>query len=239
MTALCQVVADSTSQEATDSQAIAIAADSLVSETKKAIAPAFHIDYGKLGTLPFDFENKVEGGLILTLFSKIEVVGEYGYWNKDSKQAIENGTYNSTGSYWRLGAGFSLPFNTPTSQIGLGFRYGQSAFDDRGSYDITSGTNLTESFSASFSRQNLSATWLSAVLTSMANFSIAKRKPEASINHLFRLGVQIRWRFLRSYDKVQAETDPIEVYTIPGYGRTLSNNTVALNLFLRWYPFGY
>ena len=207
---------------------------------KKAPANfALHLDYGKVLTLPFDFENKYEGGLVLEVLENIELVGEYGYWDKKSEQAIANGTYNSTGTYWRLGAGAVLPFNTPGNSLGLGFRYGESSFEDEGSFDVVSVDGLTSPFESSFSRQDLSASWISGVLTSMSALQLKRKEPESPLNRLFKIGFQFRWRFLRSYDRNVSDTDPIEVYTIPGYGRTISDNAVALNFFIRFYPLGY
>lgn len=207
---------------------------------KKPINLAFHVDYGKLMTLPFDFENKSEAGLILELFENVELVGEYGYWDKTSNQAIENGTYNATGSYYRFGAGFTFPFNTPGNRIGLGFRYANSTFDDAGTYFIAATDNLAGEFSDSFDRRNLSATWISGVITSVGQLKLRKTVPESPLNRMFRIGLQLRWRFLLQNDRFGDPANPevIEVYTIPGYGRTLADSNLALNFFIRIYPFG-
>ncbi len=233
---LANAASDSTAF-AQASTAVGIADSSKV--PKRPFNLALHIDYGKILTLPFDFENKYEGGVALEIFENIAVVGEFGFWDKDADQAIENGSYNSTGTYWRLGAGFNLPFNTPGSQIGFGFRYAESTFDDEGSFQIESADDLTDPFTGSFTRQDLSASWLSGVLTSTGPLKLKKKVAESPLNRLFKIGVQLRWRFLRSYDRTLSDTDPIEVYTIPGYGRTLSDNTLAINFFVRFYPLGY
>lgn len=222
---------------------LAIQEDSLQTEltpSKKPINLAFHIDYGKLLTLPFDFENKAEGGLALELFENIELLGEYGYWDKTSDQAIDNGTYNSTGSYYRVGAGFTFPFNTPGNRIGIGFRYASSSFEDAGSYSIAATDDLTTGFSESFERKDLSATWLSGVVTSVGLLKLRKSVPESPLNRMFRIGLQLRWRFLIERDRFSDPSNPevIEVYTIPGYGRTLADSNLALNFFIRIYPFG-
>jgi len=214
-------------------------ADEETQNAKRILNFGVHIDYGKILTIPFDFENKYEGGVVIEFLDNIEFVGEYGYWDKESKQAIANGTYNATGSYWRIGSGVSFPFNTPGNRIGLGFRYAESTFDDTGTYEISSVDGLTNPFESSFSRKDLSASWISGVLTSVSDLKIQKKNPESALNKMFKIGFQFRWRFLRSYDRVLEESDPIEVYTIPGYGRTLSDNTVAFNFFLRWYPLGF
>ena len=216
-----------------------ITEDIVPKERKTALNFGIHVDYGKVLTLPFDFENKYEGGLVLEVLENIELVGEYGYWDKKSEQAIANGTYNSKGNYWRLGAGAVLPFNSPGNSLGIGFRYGGSSFEDEGTYDIVSVDGLTSPFQSGFSRQDLSASWISGVLTSMSRLQLRKKDPESRLNNLFKIGFQFRWRFLRSYDRSISDTDPIEVYTIPGYGRTISDNAIALNFFVRFYPLGY
>lgn len=228
---------------AQESDSLLVVSDSAaIEETPKktALNLAFHIDYGKAMTLPFNFENKVEGGVVLELFENIELVGEYGFWDKTSKQAIENGTYNSTGSYYRAGLGFTFPFNTPGNRIGIGFRYANSQFDDSGSYTIDPTDNLSSEFSDSFDRQNLSATWISGVLTSVGQLKLKKSDPESPLNRMFRIGLQLRWRFLLERDRFGDPSNPevIEVYTIPGYGRTLADSNMALNFFIRFYPFG-
>lgn len=207
---------------------------------KKVFNLAFHLDYGKLLTLPFDFENKTEAGVVLELFENVELVGEYGYWDKTSNQAIENGTYNANGTYYRAGLGLSFPFNIPGNRIGLGFRYATSQFEDAGSYTIDATDNLSGSFTDDFRRQNLSATWVSGVLTSVGQLKLRKSVPESPLNRMFRIGLQLRWRFLVEQDRFGDPSNPevIEVYTIPGYGRTLAKSNVALNFFIRFYPFG-
>lgn len=228
---------------AQETDSLTVVTDSVsVEETsgKRPLNFAFHLDYGKVLTLPFDFENKVEGGVVLEILEHIELVGEYGYWDKTSKQAIENGTYNSTGNYFRAGLGFTFPFNTPGNRIGIGFRYGSSQFDDEGSYTIDPTDNLSSEFSDSFARQNLSATWISGVLTSVGQLKLKKSVPESPLNRMFRIGLQLRWRFLLERDRFGDPSNPevIEVYTIPGYGRTLADTNMALNFFIRFYPFG-
>ncbi|MDW3192363.1 MAG: DUF6048 family protein [Cytophagales bacterium] len=229
---------------AQESDSLTVAAtDSVAAEDspgKKTFNLGFHIDYGKVLTLPFDFENKIEGGVVLEIVENIELVGEYGFWDKSSNQAIENGTYNSTGSYYRAGMGFSFPFNTPGNRIGIGFRYASSQFDDEGTYTIDPTDNLSTEFTDSFQRQNLSATWISGVLTSVGQLKLRKSVPESPLNRMFRIGLQLRWRFLLDRDRFGDPSNPevIEVYTIPGYGRTLADSNLAMNFFIRFYPFG-
>lgn len=228
---------------AQESDSLAVVTDSVAVEeipTKKPVNLGFHVDYGKLVTLPFDFEYKAEGGVVLEILENIELVGEYGFWDKTSEQAIENGTYNATGSYYRAGLGFTFPFNTPGNRIGIGFRYANSQFDDKGTYTIDPTDNLSSEFTDSFERQNLSATWISGVLTSVGQLKLKKSVPESPLNRMFRIGLQLRWRFLLENDRFGDPSNPevIEVYTIPGYGRTLADTNMALNFFIRFYPFG-
>ena len=39
---------------------------------KRPVNVAFHLDYGKVLTLPFPFEYKVEGGIVLEFLERIE-----------------------------------------------------------------------------------------------------------------------------------------------------------------------
>ncbi|MEM9326215.1 MAG: DUF6048 family protein [Bacteroidota bacterium] len=239
---------DSLSAVPAQSDSVLLAMDSTAATTVEAAALVIpkrpfnigiHVDYGKILTLPFPFEYKVEGGLTLEFLERIELVGELGYWEKDARRAIDNGTYTSTGMYLRAGAGFIVPFNQPGSQIGLGFRYGISNFSDEGRYEISETGGLIEPFASSFSRDNLSATWMSGVLTSMSSLKIRKALPDARINRVFKIGLMLRYRFLIGWDRRLSPDDPIDVFTIPGFGRTLSQRNLALNAFIRIYPFGY
>ena len=236
----CCVIA-SWAQEA-DSMTVESPESATVEERpkKQAINLALHLDYGKALTLPFKFENKIEGGVVLELFENLELIGEYGFWDKTSKQAIKNGTYHSTGSYYRAGLGFTVPFNTPGNRIGIGFRYAHSQFEDSGSFTIDPTDNLSSEFSDSFERQDLTATWIAGVLTSVGQLKLKKSDAESPLNRMFRIGLQLRWRFLLERDRFGDPANPevIEVYTIPGYGRTLADTNLALNFFIRFYPFG-
>ncbi|MEQ8881651.1 MAG: hypothetical protein RLQ12_18545, partial [Cyclobacteriaceae bacterium] len=52
-------------------------------------------------------------------------------------------------------------------------------------------------------------------------------------NDIFAIGFNIRMRFLVTYDK----DSPIDVYSIPGYGKTIDKSTPAVNLFVKLYLF--
>ncbi len=216
-----------------------VAEEEAIPEPRRPFNAAIHVDYGKLLTLPFPFEYKVEGGIVLEVLERIELVGEIGYWEKNARKAIDNGTYTSTGTYMRAGAGFILPFNQPGSQIGFGFRYAVSNFSDEGQYEISETEGLIEPFASSFSRDNLSATWMSGVLTSTSSLKLRKALPDSPWNRIAKIGLIVRYRFLIEHDERLSADDPIDVFTIPGYGQTNSGSNLAFNLFVRIYPFGY
>ena len=90
-----------------------------------------------------------------------------------------------------------------------------------------------DDYSEQFERKNLEARWVEMVLTSESKVRLKKSDPEARINQLFSLGFHLRLRVMSSYDRFS----PIDVYSVPGYGRTVNNPNLALNLFLKFTPF--
>lgn len=179
-----------------------------------------YIDFGKLLTLPTDFETKYEGGLELRFFERYAIYAEAGSTTTSPKEAYTNGTYESTGTYYRLGAGYVGPFD-PQHDIGISFRYGSSSFEESGRIFLESPSGSQEPLVRSIERKNLTAQWWEVVVYSdMQLFKNSK---------LFWFGVNIRLRILQSYD----EQEVPDVYSIPGYGRSFDKTIPAANFFLK------
>ena len=191
--------------------------DSVAVEQHPFVKPAFYIDYGKLLTIPSSIETKYEGGLELTFLGKFPLIIEVGQATLTPDGGYANGTYESEGLYYRIGAGYVSQFN-PKNKIGISFRYAQSTFNEDGRIFIESPSGAQGTFIQNIRRSDLTATWYEAVLYS-----------DRKLSDLFSIGLNLRFRVLASYD----EQAPIDVYAIPGYGRTFDSTIPAANLFLK------
>lgn len=193
---------------------------------------SLNLDYGKLGTTLIGLDEKYEAGLTMIFFNQYYLLGEYGMAKLEPENAFKNGRYLSEGSYYRVGGGFLKQLNAK-SRLGLGVMYAASQFQDEGAIFISSPTGVQDDYNRAFERKNLSARWLEVMITSENRLVPNKENPDAWINQLFAVGFYLRARFLSTYDRFE----PIDVYTIPGYGRTVNNPNLALNLYLKMYVF--
>jgi len=222
---------DSTAVSLSDSVEVEASIEAPITIPVKKIQGYVIIDYAKPVVLGFTPDIKYEFGGGLLLFNTINLGGSYGYGDIEPSRAIDNGTYSSTGTYWRGGIGLLNQFK-PEAKIGISLFYGQANFEDRGQYK-TLATSTGEVFQDQFERQNLRANWYEIVITSESWWRLRKAIPDSKLNKLFALGFDIRLRRIISYDQFA----PIDVHTIPGYGTVLNSNMIALNLFLKIYPF--
>ncbi|MFY0599039.1 MAG: hypothetical protein JXR03_05170 [Cyclobacteriaceae bacterium] len=230
-----QELADSTKYNGVDSLAYqdpVLELDSSTLVPKRVFQPQVYIDYGKLISTVAGFDNKLEGAVSILFFEKLEAIVEFGTARLNPEFAYVNGNYKSTGDYFRFGGSYMAALNGKSS-IGLGVRYGVSKFSDEGRIEIQSASGLQDDFNLPFARNNLSARWWSAVLTSESRFVFKKSDPQAKINHSVKFGFFFRMRFLVTYEN---DRDPIDVYSIPGYGSAINNQQAALNLFIKFTP---
>lgn len=193
-------------------------ADSL--ESVRMLTPSIYIDYGKLLTIPTSVETKYEGGIELLIAEKFPLIAEIGAATLSPTGAYSNGEYESKGTYYRFGTGYMSQFN-PKNMIGISFRYGMSSFDEEGRIQIESTSGVQETFVQSIKRNNLSATWWEVVI-----YSDMKLLRESD---LLYLGMNLRLRILQDYDKQES----IDVYSIPGYGRSFDSTIPAANFFIK------
>lgn len=187
----------------------------------KQLIPAFYLDYGKILTLRSNYEKKYEGAFELILRDKWQFITEIGFSKLTPQSAFENGEYVSRGTYYRLGFGF-VPHRDAGSRIGIGMRYANSSFSDRGNYLINSPTQLQPDIEENFDRIKLSANWWEAVVYS-----------DLTMNDWLTVGFSFRIRFMNEYDRFEE----IDVVSIPGYGRAQDKSVPAINLFLKFTPF--
>jgi hypothetical protein len=190
-------------------------ADSVV--YRRTLTPSLYLDYGKLFTIPVDFETKYEGGLELLFLEKFPLIVEVGQATLTPEGAYSNGTYQSEGFYYRVGAGYYSQFK-PKNKIGLTVRYASSSFTENGRVFIESPSGSQGDFVQSIKRENLKASWYEVVVYS-----------DRKLTGLFSIGMNLRLRILASYD----EQSPVEVYSIPGYGRSFDKTIPAANFFLK------
>lgn len=179
--------------------------------------PQIYLDYGKLLTLAFDFEQKYEFGVAYQLKMGLQPNFSYGIATIKPDAAIENGDYTSEGTYWRAGLNYLIPIDV-TSSLFVGVKYGVSQFDDKGSYKIES--ELWDTFTGNFERSGFEADWFEAIIGSEKTLGKGH----------FILGGQTGIRFINERDKAEF----IDIYNIPGYGLTSDKSTPFLNLYIKY-----
>lgn len=179
---------------------------------------AFLFDYGKLAGLGLNTESKYELGVQLELKNKWVVIGEFGIGILTPENVYVNTNYESKGSYYRLGLGYKIDMNQKNNAF-LSVRYGASKFEDKGLVKIQSASGLYNEYQDPFDRKGLSANWFEVVLST-----------ETRLWKSLYAGMHIRLRMMNDYD----EFAPIDVYSVPGYGRTIDKSIPALNLYVKY-----
>ena len=103
--------------------------------------------------------------------------------------------------------------------LSFGVGYAQSDFDDHITTIINS--NFFDEYAVD--RQGIKANWYSIIMGS-----------EMQLSRNVFLGWKFRLRFLESHDL----QFPIDVYTVPGYGRAEDKTIPSVNLFAKYsFPF--
>ncbi|MEM6643319.1 MAG: DUF6048 family protein [Bacteroidota bacterium] len=213
-------VSDTLSTDSLTTSQIASDTAETIPVPRKFLSVAPYFDLGKLLTLPTGFEQKNEGGVELRFYEHFSLYGELGISRLSPEDAYTNGSYESEGTYWRIGAGYIGPFDQEHN-VGLSFRYAVANFEEQGSVFISSPSGVQGDFVARVERENLSASWAEIVF-----YSDQKLLENSD---LFWFGVNIRLRILYRYD----QQEPPDIYAIPGYGRSFDRTIPALNLFLK------
>ncbi len=188
-------------------------ADSLA---RKNLTLELALDYGKILTIPSKFETKVEGAFGVKFQSKLEVLTEFGYSSLTPQEAIKNGSYESTGIYYRVGLTYGGQI-LPKNFLSFGALYATSNFEDNASIIIRS--TIWDDFNESFERTNLTANWIEIMMVTEQHIS----------DHL-ALGAKFRLRRLTNFIN---EYNP-EVIAIPGYGKAYNNTIPAVNLYVKY-----
>lgn len=196
--------------------------DSLESKTT-ILAVLFSADYGKGIESLVNNQQKWEAGITVSLFTKVRLVGEYGYGSLQPANVINNGTYFSEGSYFRIGGEYVFTIK-PKIYLSTGILFAQSSYADRGSVSI--GSELWKDIEADFNRDGLSANWFEWVLNTESQ---TFRNAQNILNNLY-WGTRIRIRYLNT----EIAQPDFDIYAIPGFGKTYSTVVPAVNLFIKY-----
>jgi hypothetical protein len=185
-------------------------------QSRRAFGPEIWVDYGKIALYATEFESKLEGGF-LWRFGKIAPVFIAGYSQLTPSQAIKNGEYTSEGYYFRTGLEYFLSINRKNRLI-LGLRYALAEFEDDGNYVISS--DLWPDETGFFQRSDLSASWAELIIGSEMTLSESR----------WIAGGYFSLRAMIDRD----EFDLLDIYAIPGYGRTTDKTIPALQLYIKF-----
>ena len=188
--------------------------DTLTHRTIQSIE--LYIDYLKLMGMAFPSQKKAEMGVKILTGIYLGLFFEGGYALITPEDYIYNGAYEVTGYYGRLGVSYNYEF-LPNANFYAGLSYAQSRYEDEATIQIQS--SLWDDYNQKYTRQSLEAQWAEVILGS-----------ESRWKGNFYLGFMVRLRLMISNDNFT----PIEVYTIPGYGRSFSKAVPALNLYIKY-----
>lgn len=187
------------------------------SETPFAIQ--IGLDLLKLGSFALDRETKYEGQVGFG-FKQVTLILEAGHAYYASALAYKNSEdYSVEGNYYRVGLDYAFNIGA-TSQIILGLRYGTSSFGHQGTFEVYSelwDNYITEVPSSQSS--GATATWGEAVLGSQSH--IGKN-------------LYFGWYFRLRKILERTTYAPIDIYYIPGYGKSIDGSVPAVNLFLKY-----
>lgn len=177
------------------------------------------IDLLKLGSFALDTETKYEAQVGIS-YKNVHFVAEAGYANYSSDLAYKNSDdYEVEGEYFRVGIDYAI-YKDAKNQFLFGIRYGKSRFGDQGSFEVSS--DLWNNFSYEIdteSRKNSSATWAEAVVGTQT---------------LLLKNVYFGWYFRLRKLIDRTSYEPVDIYYIPGYGKSFSSSVPALNLFIKY-----
>lgn len=204
-----------------DSTNFAIQDSSILELKEKHFSIFIGTDYGKLILTAAQVELKYEFNIAVQFAKNLRATADYGFGELTPPNAIENGTYTSTGNYYRIGIDYIFNI-APKTYLSLGGMYANSTFKDEGQVVIES--DVWSTLDQSFVRNDLSATWAEFVLTSEAPIL---NRDKGMFSNLY-WGIKFRLRFMVE----RPRPENFDVYAIPGYGRTWNDLVPAANLFI-------
>lgn len=141
---------------------------------------------------------------------------DYGRWSRN--EALVNGTYQNDGTYFRIGTDINFMLKDPDrNMFFLGFRYGQSKFDETVNYTFTD--PVFGDFQNSVTTSGITGRW--AEITTGLRVKIWKG---------FWMGYTARLKFSPGTSR----TPGVVPFDIPGYGRADKSTYWGLNYQLFW-----
>jgi hypothetical protein len=181
------------------------------------------VDYGKLAETVIGDQVKWEFGVGGLFFDHYNFTAEYGYGELLPKNVINNGSYKSIGNYFR--GGFDYVFQVaPNRSLAVGLLFAYASFSDEGTIIIES--DIWDDLNKTFQRQDLSAQWLELVI----NTEGPVFKSENGLLSNIYWGTKFRTRIMLT----ESETDEIDIFAVPGFGKRFRNVMPAVNLFLKF-----
>lgn len=208
------------SPETTAAETTPTASDSLKFDySKNPFGIQIGVDLVKLGSFAIDQETKYEA-LAGISYKNLTLVAEAGHSLFAYRNSYKNSEdYEVEGGYFRVGLDYAFSKGAK-NQILVGVRYAKASFGDRGSFITKS--ELWEDFTYTLdadTRNNSTATWGEVVVGTQT---------------LIFKNAYFGWyfRFRKLFERT--EYDPIDIFYIPGYGKSFNNSIPALNLFLKY-----
>ncbi|UXP31129.1 DUF6048 family protein [Reichenbachiella agarivorans] len=212
-------IAQEEEEEMQEEQILISQQDSLIIKKMPVLSSVSVLfDYGKLVGLVLDTESKYEIGGQVEFLNKLVVIGEYGIATLNPRGSYVNAAYVSEGSYYRVGLGYKIDMNEKNNFI-FSLRYGSSTYSDQGEIQIHSASGIYDPLVQSFDRDDITAYWYEAVMSS-----------EKRVWKGLYAGFHLRLRVMGDYD----DQLPLDVFSIPGYGRTFDKTVPAFNLYIKY-----
>lgn len=177
-----------------------------------------YFDYPKLFSFFTEVENKAEVGLQFQLFKHFLLGVELGRGRLTPNNFYKNANYEVSGNYARLGVGYTKTLGAK-SRLNFGFNYGSSFFNDKANIEIESVSGLFNGLEEPLKRTSLKADWFEVTFGT-----------ESHLGRNLYIGFIGRLRILNDYDSFE----PIDIYAIPGYGRTFDSSVPAVNMYIKY-----
>lgn len=177
-----------------------------------------YFDYPKLFSFFTEYENKAEVGIQLQLLKHFLLGVELGRGRITPINFYKNADYEVSGNYARIGVGYTKALGAK-SRINLGVNYGSSFFNDKANIRIESPSGLFNSLNETIERKSLKGNWFELTIGT-----------ESHLGKNLYLGFIGRLRILNDYDSFEE----LDVFAIPGYGRTFDSSIPAINMYIKY-----
>ena len=156
------------------------------------------------------------------VFYRYFLTFDYGLF--ETNRIEDDFEYNNSGSFFRAGVDINFLHKDPDrSALFIGFRYGQSRFDDDITYSFVDSLDTNEIVSRTGENSGMRASWFE--LTTGLKVKIFKN---------LMLGYTARFKFALSLDN----SEVLQPFDVPGYGRAETEPWYGFNYYLIYrFPF--